>query len=166
MKLPGTLDELGQVVIAAEQATSLAAEADQIRPPETWETWETEEGSEDDEPDRTAKVRDPITLTATTRWVRHRVILVCTVLLALIVLMPEVMVGTQASLIMVRERLGTESALMTLQQRAASHLTILPPPLGFGPGHHRKSTVVVGPNSRCGLRVLPEGALLVPRPLR
>jgi len=122
-KLPGTLDELEHAVVVAEESSSLKVAADKVRPPETWETGD----------DEVEQIRDPITLEATMRWVRRRVILVHAALLALVAVMPEVMVGTGASLLLVRKRLDTESALLTLRRRSASHLSALPPPLGFGP---------------------------------
>ena len=141
-KLPGTLDELEHVVITVEQTTSFEAAAEEVRPPETWESEDYDESS---------GVCDPITLEATKRWVKRRFVLVRAALLALAALMPE-LVGTETSLVGIRDRLKTESALLTLRQRANSHLSVLPPPLGFGQPSNRKYSCSADQQSMCTVR--------------
>ena len=111
-RLPGTLDDLEAVVVAAEGARSLAAAANELRRPE------------DD---------DAVELPGALRWVRRRVRLVHDVLVRVIGLIPDRLAGCAATMVAVRERLGSDSALMALRGLVAGQLRTLPAPLGFQP---------------------------------
>ena len=115
-RYPGTLDAIEAAVVTYESSPSLAAAADEVRPPDAF-------GDE----------VDPITLEATTRWLRRRVRLVSALLVTIAGLYPELFAGCEMSLTAFRLRLGTPSALVALRGIVAVHLPSLPPPLGFGP---------------------------------
>lgn len=126
-RLSGTLDEVEAAVVTAETAPTLAAAADLVRPPESWEACDDESLDED------AEVRDPITLEATTRWLRRRMKMVTVTLVAVAGLLPELFAGCEMTLSGFRQRLRTSSVLVQLREMAADHLGVLPPPVGFGP---------------------------------
>jgi hypothetical protein len=105
-RLPGSLAELEQVVGTVEQAPSLQAAADRLRP--------------------------DILLPGRLRWVRRRVTLVRAALGALIELMPGLFSGAP-TLSAVHVLLQGDPALPLLRQVADAQLSTLPPPLGFGP---------------------------------
>ena len=111
-RLPGTLDALEAVVVAAEGAQSLEAAANELRRP-----------AED----------DAVELPGAMRWVRRRVRLVHNVLVRVIGLIPDRLAGCAATMVAVRERLGSDSALMELRALVAAQLRRLPAPLGFPP---------------------------------
>ena len=111
-RLPGTLDDLEAVVVAAEEARSLEAAANELRRPE------------DD---------DAVELPGALRWVRRRVRLVHAVLARVIGLIPDRLAGCAATMAAVRERLKSDSALMALRGLVAGQLRTLPAPLGFQP---------------------------------
>ena len=67
------------------------------------------------------------------RWVRRRVRLVHNVFVRVIGLIPERLAGCAATMVAVRERLGSDSALMKLRELVAAQLPMLPCPLGFQP---------------------------------
>ena len=117
-RLPGTLDEVEQVVLLAtrarlvahaEQASSLSAAGDALRP-------------------------DPVELPGAMRWVERRVRLVHHVLTIVIGLLPQCLAEMGA----VRARLDTDTALVALRTLTAAQLRALPAPLGFHP--HRLNT--------------------------
>lgn len=105
-KLPGSLAELEQVLSAVEQAPSLEAAADKLRP--------------------------DILLPGRLRWVRRRVILARVALGALIALSPSRLGGCEPTLRSVRSRLQSEWVLPSLRELGEEQLPALPPPLGFG----------------------------------
>ncbi|MCY4122501.1 MAG: hypothetical protein OXG72_16445 [Acidobacteria bacterium] len=114
-RLPGTLAELEDVVAAAERASSLEAAANAVR-------------------------RDPVELPGALRWLRRRIRLVRRVLTAVRGLLPERLAGCPATILAVRDRLGTDAALVWLREMAAPQLRALPTPLGYAhhvptPGH-------------------------------
>jgi len=111
-RLPGTLDDLEAVVVAAEGATSQEEAANEVRRPE------------DD---------DAIELPGALRWLRRRVALVHDVLSRVIGLIPDRLAGCAATMSAVRERLQSDSALMALRGLVAGQLQTLPAPLGFQP---------------------------------
>jgi hypothetical protein len=103
-RFPGTLDALEAVVAQVDVARSIEAAADALRP-------------------------DTV-LPSAVRWVRRRLTLVRTTLLAVVTLVPD-LCGDVAAVAAVRQRLETSHALVTLRQRATSLLPSLPRPLGF-----------------------------------
>ncbi|MCY4547215.1 MAG: hypothetical protein OXC28_02505 [Defluviicoccus sp.] len=107
-RLPGTLADLEAVVVAAEGARSLEAAANALRP-------------------------DAIELPGAMRWVRRRVRLVHDILARVIGLIPDRLAGCAATMVAVRERLGSGSALMALRGLVSAQLRTLPAPLGFQP---------------------------------
>jgi len=111
-RLPGTLDDLEAVVVAAEGATSQEEAANEVRRPE------------DD---------DAIELPGALRWLRRRVDLVHDILARVIGLIPGKLAGCTATMSAVRDKLGSNSALMALRGLVAGQLRTLPAPLGFQP---------------------------------
>ena len=107
-RLPGTLDELEAVAAAAEGARSREAAANDLR-------------------------RDAVELPGAIRWVRRRVRLVHNVLARVIGLIPDRLAGCAATMVAVRERLKSDSALMKLRDLVSAQLRTLPAPLGFQP---------------------------------
>ena len=107
-RLPGTLDMLEAVVVAAEGARSLEAAANEVR-------------------------RDAIELPGAMRWVRRQVRLVHNALARVISLIPDRLPSCAAIMGAVRERLVCDSALMALRGLVAEQLQMLPAPLGFQP---------------------------------
>ena len=107
-RLPGELDELEAVVAHAEQATSLGAAADALRP-------------------------DPVELPGAMRWVERRARLVHHVLSIVIGLLPEQLARCVGEVGAVRARLETDAALRALRTLVAQQLPVLPAPLGFHP---------------------------------
>lgn len=105
-RLSSSLDEVEQVVVAAEQAPSQETAAAALRP--------------------------DVTLPAALRWMRRRLVPVRATLLALVTLMPELM-GLTPTLICMRRELGTTRVLPALREMAARHLGALGPPVGLGP---------------------------------
>ena len=112
-RFPGELDEVEAVVAHAEQAQSLAAAANELRP-------------------------DTVELPGAMRWVERRVRLVHHVLSLVIGLLPEQLARCIAEMGAVRARLDTDIALRTLRTLADAQLRALPAPLGFHP--HRLGT--------------------------
>ena len=112
-RFPGELDEVEAVVAHAEQAPSLAAAANALRP-------------------------DTVELPGAMRWVERRVRLVHHVLTIVIGLLPEPLALCIAEMGAVRTRLETETALRALRTLVAEQLPVLPAPLGFHP--HRLGT--------------------------
>jgi hypothetical protein len=117
-RLPGTLEEVERVVATAEQAKSLEAAADALRP--------------------------DIELPGAVRWVRRRVKAVHGVLTTLLGLLPERFAGAVASVLGLRAHLGVTSVLPALREIAAPFLAVLTPPLGLRPppagGGERRSS--------------------------
>ena len=111
-RLPGTLDDLEAVVVAAEGARSLEAAANELRRP---------------------AADDAVELPGAMRWVRRRVRLVHDVLVRVIGLIPDRLAGCAATMVAVRERLGSDSALRKLRALVSAQLAMLPAPLGFQP---------------------------------
>jgi hypothetical protein len=105
-RFPGDLDDLERVVADVEAARSIEAAADRLRP--------------------------DIVLPSAVRWVRRRLTLVRTTLLAIVTLLPD-LAGREARVAVVRAALTTDHALLALRTRAAWLLAALPRPLGFAP---------------------------------
>jgi hypothetical protein len=117
-RFPGTLCEIEQMVALVEQAPSLEAAADALRP-------------------------DDVTLATALRWVRRRVRLVHTVLAIVVSLLPDLCAGASPTVQSLRTRLACASVLVALREVACVHLQALPRPLGLrppgGPGGGRKA---------------------------
>ena len=111
-RLAGTLDALEAVVVAAEEAQSLEAAANEVRRPE-------DDGA--------------VELPGAMRWVRRRVRLVHHVVSLVIGLLPEPLARCIAEMGAVRTRLGTDCARRALRVLTAEPLRALPAPLGFQP---------------------------------
>ena len=103
--LPGTLQEVEDVVFKAESFPSIAAAAKEdtrfIEPAGAW------------------------------RWLERRIFLVEYALKMLIYYMPEMFSGCKPTISSFRSFLGTDSVLPLLRQMAAAYLHLLPYPLGF-----------------------------------
>jgi hypothetical protein len=106
-RLPGTLCAIEQVVATVEQASSLEAAADRLRP--------------------------DIELPGAIRWTRRRVKPVHGALSALVGLMPERFSGAQPTVTALRKQFGGHGVLPVLRAIAAPYLPHLPPPLGLRP---------------------------------
>ena len=104
-RLSGSLEEVEAAVVVVEEARSVEAAADRLRP--------------------------DIDLPGALRWTRHRLGPVHRALRLLIALLPELLLGCPPTVQGFRARLGTEAVLMRLRAMAALHLPGLPPPLGF-----------------------------------
>lgn len=107
-RLPGTLSELEQVVVEAEQAGSLMTVADQLR-------------------------SDAVELPGAMRWVSRRVRLVHHALSLVIGLLPNKLSGCRAEVTACRERLGSDAVLVTLRSLTDRWLSVVAAPLGFRP---------------------------------
>ncbi len=105
-RFPSDLDDLERVVTHVGAARSVEAAADMLRP--------------------------DIDLPSAVRWIRRRLTLVRAALVIIAGVLPGLLV-CDASLGALAETWGTARVLVTLRGRVASHLAILPPPLGFGP---------------------------------
>jgi hypothetical protein len=114
-RLPGSLDEVGQVVVIVE-AKVAAGES-------------IEKAAE--------RIRPDIQLPGAVRWVRQRLGAVRMALLALATLLPG-QLGNEPRLGDVRKVLGTEHALMRLREIGSAHLGSLAPPFGFWPRPKRR----------------------------
>lgn len=108
-RLSSTLDELQAVVEAVEQAPSVAAAAEQLRPA-------------DDE--------RAVTNISAVRWVRRRLRPIRAVMLALVTLLPELS-GCAPTLAGIGAQLDVERVLVALRQLGRAHLGALGPPLGL-----------------------------------
>ncbi len=104
-RLPGSLVELEQVVVEAEQAASLEAAANRVR-------------------------TDDIALPGALRWTRRRLRQVHQILEILIALIPQFW-GCKPTVGALRRWLQCDSVLPQLRELAATYLHRLPPPLGF-----------------------------------
>jgi len=101
-QLPGTLQALEAVVLAAEQAASREVAADGLRP--------------------------DIELPGALRWLRRRLQAVYGALHLLRGLMPDRLAGAGISLDSFSACLGVAAVLLTLREVAAVHLAVLPAP--------------------------------------
>jgi hypothetical protein len=110
-RFPSDLDDLERVVTHVGAARSVEAAADTLRP--------------------------DIDLPSAVRWIRRRLSLVRAALVIVAGVLPGLLLG-DASLVALAEAWGTTRVLVTLRGRVASHLAILPPPLGFGPRPRRR----------------------------
>jgi hypothetical protein len=109
-RFPSDLDELEQVVAQAATARSIEAAADRLRP--------------------------DIELPSAVRWLRRRLMLVRTslVLVAGLLGVPV----AEGTLDAFRTSWQTDRVLVMTRGRVSRHITVLPPPLGFGPRPMRR----------------------------
>ena len=105
-RFPSDLDDLERVVTRVAAARSVEAAADTLRP--------------------------EIDLPSAVRWIRRRLALVRATLVIVAGLLPDLLVR-EASLVALGVAWHTDRVLVVLRGRVASHLVLLPPPLGFGP---------------------------------
>jgi hypothetical protein len=110
-RFPGTLTEIEQVAAAAEDASSLEACAQQLRP-------------------------DPIGLPGALRWVRRRLTVVRTLLPLAVTLVPALLQGCAATVTAVRQCLQVPNALERLRALLVRELPALATP--FGLRHRRR----------------------------
>jgi len=106
-RLSGSLQEVEEVVVAAEQAASREVAADGLRL--------------------------DIELPGALRWMRRRLKPVHTALILILGLFPDLFAGCPPTLSAFRQRLGIEWVLPALREIAQAQLQQLPPPLGFRP---------------------------------
>jgi hypothetical protein len=104
-RFPSDLDDLERVVMQVAAARSVEAAADTLRP--------------------------GIDLPSAVRWIRRRLTVVRAMLVIVASLLPDLRVR-EASLVTLRVAWATDRVLVGLRGRVASHLVVLPPPLGFG----------------------------------
>jgi hypothetical protein len=110
-RFPSDLDDLERVVTHVGAARGIEAAADTLRP--------------------------EIDLPSAVRWIRRRLALVRAALVIVAGVLPGLCVR-DASLVALGDAWGTDRVLVTLRGRVASHLGILPPPIGFGPRSTRR----------------------------
>jgi len=109
-RFPGTLNQIEQVVVAADAASSLQACANAMRP-------------------------DPVSLPSALRWVRRRLTVVRSLLSIVVPMVPHLLQGCAPTIVALRERLGVDGALVALRDLLDEHLAALATPLGF---RHRR----------------------------
>jgi len=131
--LSGELDEVERVVCGAEKARSVEAAADELRV-------------------------DDVGLPGAVRWVRRRLGRVRAALLILVSLMPD-RLGREPRLISLRQRLGTEHALVRLRELGQERLAEIPAPIGFAP---RCSGLAPDPHTKRGQTPSSEPGRLPP----
>jgi hypothetical protein len=106
-RLSGSLQEVEEVVVAAEQGASREAVADALRL--------------------------DIELPGALRWMRRRLKAVHTALILILGLFPDLFMGCPPTLSAFRQHLGIVWVLPALREIAEAQLQQLPPPLGFRP---------------------------------
>jgi len=119
-RFPGTLQEIEQVVAAAERASSVQACADALRPV-------------------------AVSLPSAMRWVRRRLTRVYALLPIVVAMVPQQLQGCAPTIEAFHERLvvasatgsPVDSALVRLRYLLSEHLAALSIPIGF---HHRRSS--------------------------
>ncbi len=103
-------------------------------------------------------IRIDIILPSALRWIRRRIFLVKASLSLLIELLPELFADCHPSILSFQSVLNVDYVLPQLRQVASSHLSVLPPPLGFGPlpetkkskkSHLQHKTGTDPPSIRC-----------------
>jgi hypothetical protein len=120
-RLSGELDEVERVVCGVEKARSVEAAANELR-------------------------TDDVGLPGAVRWVRRRLGPVRAALLILVNLMPD-RLGRDPRLSSLRQRLGTEHALVQVRELCRERLAQTPAPIGFLP---RYSGITPDPHRKRG----------------
>jgi hypothetical protein len=131
-RLPGSLAEVEQVVVAVESAATVEAAADALRP--------------------------DVELPARLRWVNRRRALVYAGLVALRTLMPEELGECAPTIGGFCDALGVTPVLPLLRSIGAEHLHALPPPLGFGPRRTVPLRFMKRAQHEAGARAPPSGS--------
>jgi hypothetical protein len=130
-RFPSDLDDLERVVTQVAAARGVEAASETLRP--------------------------DIDLPSAVRWIRRRLAVVRALLVIVAGLLPELRV-CDVSLGTLGAAWATDRVLVTLRGRVASHLAILPPPLGFGPRSIRRPTRAPGRQHAMGAaRAGPSG---------
>jgi hypothetical protein len=111
-RFPGTLQDIEDVVVVVEQAASVEAAANEVRP--------------DD-------VENAVTLPSALRWVRRRLVMVREVLVSVLALWPAMFAGCTPTVASFRKGLGTDSALVALRVTCEPKLHVMPVPVGLVP---------------------------------
>jgi hypothetical protein len=111
-RLPGTLPVLEDAVAQAEEAPSVEAAANALRP---------------------AEAEDAVTLPTALRWVRRRLAIVRATLTTVRGLFPTLLESCSLTVRSFRAALGTASVLVALRGICARYLHTLPAPLGLRP---------------------------------
>lgn len=114
--VPGTLAEIEEAVVVYETMGNIYKAADVVRP--------IEEMPED---------QDPVTLEATSQWLRRRILWVQATLITVAGLFPDLFAGCETTVTAFRASLQTDSVLMNLRGICGDRLEYLPSPVGFGP---------------------------------
>lgn len=109
-RMPGLLDDLEEVVLAAEAAPSMEALADELRP-------EDEVGA--------------VSLTSAVRWLRRRTASIHGLLATVLGLLPSLFEGCRPTVAAFRQRLRTSRVLVALREICAGSLHALARPLGL-----------------------------------
>lgn len=131
-RLSGTLHDVERVVAEVEDAATVEAAADELRP--------------------------DVEMPGRLRWVRRRLGLVYAGLLALRTLMPDEFADCAATIGAFRDALGVALVLPVLRGIGAEHLHALPPPLGFGPRRTVRLRFMKYQQHSVGARAPPSGA--------
>jgi len=113
---PGLLDDIEEVVAAAESARTVEEAAERVRP---------------------ADEADAVTLASALRWVHRRVFAVHRILATIIGLLPARFEGCAPTVASFRARLGTSRVLVELREICERHLGELAAPLGLIGSPHR-----------------------------
>lgn len=128
-RLPGTLAEIEQVLVAAECASSQQACADALRP-------------------------DPVSLPSALRWLRRRLVRVLPLLEIVVSMLPQYLQGCAATMAGLRQRLGLvsvlDSVLMRLRILLTEHLPAIAFPLGFRYHHDQGGQAQAGHQQHMG----------------
>jgi len=132
-RLSGDLDEVERVVCGVEKARSVEAAANELR-------------------------TDDVGLPGAVRWVRRRLGPVRAALLILVNVMPD-RLGRDPRLNSLRQRLGTEHALVQLRELSQECLAQTPAPIGFAP---RSSGIAPDPHRKRGQTPCSEPGRLPP----
>jgi len=111
-RMPGTLPDLEEAVARAEEAPSVEAAANELRPDDA---------------------EAAVTLPTAVRWVRLRLTMVRSTLATVRGLLPDLLECCLVTVRSFRERLGVGCALMALREICERHLHRLPAPLGLVP---------------------------------
>jgi hypothetical protein len=111
-RMPGTLPDLEEAAARAQEATSVEAAAQELRP---------------------GDIEEAVTLPTAVRWVRVRLAIVRATLATVRGLLPSLFERCEVTVRSFRQCLGVECALMALREICERYLHQLPAPLGLVP---------------------------------